>query len=135
MIELTDISTYRVNDEGVPDLDPTFTIISGRQVRAEHVARRLETDTGALEKDPAYGFNITRRLGQRTSSRTLVEIQQGVEAQCLEEETIATARCVATEDATTKAITLRIHLTDDEGPWDFVLAIGDVTVEILRGPN
>lgn len=68
----TDLSTYMDPSSGVPDLDPTFAIISGPRVVIERVARKLMTPTGSMLK-AGWGFDMRSVL---QSSLTPAQIGQ-----------------------------------------------------------
>jgi hypothetical protein len=127
----TDISTYKLNEEGQPDLDPTFAIIAGRRVTAEHIARRIETDLGAIEEDPSYGFNLARQVSRRMSAAVEFEIRSGIIGQCLLEEGVESAEVQLI--VRTGGWLITIELTDADGPFAFELEIDAVTGSVLLG--
>ena len=75
----TDVSTYVVNDEGEPDLDPSFGIISGGAAVAECQARRLETPNGSLPWDTDAGYDLLRLVNAADVSPLIVQSSVDVE--------------------------------------------------------
>ena len=129
---MTDISTYALNDEGQPDLDPTFSPISGRRVTAEHIARRLETDLGAIEEDPHYGYNLARQVSRRLDGAALFEIRSGIIGRCLLEEGVVGADVTLTPLGA-GGFRVGIALTDEDGTFSFDLEIDQVTGAVMLG--
>lgn len=110
----TDVST-------VPDLDATFGLISGPRVVAENVARRVEEVLqGALNAD--------------LSTQELAVVRAAVAREAREDERVLDASAVVVLNAQTKTLTVTVSIEPIEGEaFDFVLAVSDVTTEILLG--
>lgn len=132
-MSLTDISTYVVNDEGLPDLDPLFAVVTDEhQVKAEHVARRLETDLATLEDDPEYGYNLARRLSQRADDAFTFQVTSKVAAQAKLEEGVLSA-AVTADTSTPGVVGLGVSMRDRSGPLSFDLTIDKVTAAVFLG--
>ncbi len=54
---VVDVSTF-------PDLDSSFTLITGRRVIAEAILRRLLTPRGGLAYDPDFGLDVRGWLNE-----------------------------------------------------------------------
>jgi len=127
----TDINTPITN--GVPDLDPMFTLVSGRTALVQALARRLTTKHGMLEwigDDPEYGHDVREYLGEDVGPRAEFVIASRVQAECLKDERVRAAQVTPT--LTAGRLSLAVRITDAEGPFRFTLAVSDVSVELLK---
>lgn len=121
------------------DLDPSLTVISGRQVLAESTLRRLITGKGGLFYDPAYGYDISDEIGRAFGERVS---GLKVEAEALQDERVEDARADVTFVFVPEAIDekpgdlqIDLRLVDEDGPFDLTFNIdgttGQATVELL----
>lgn len=108
------------------DLTPQMSTVSGLRAVAEAVARRLQTDRGALWYDLDYGTNITRFVN---AAVPLSSIETMVENEAIKDERVDDCTCEATQTGT--SLSLRMQLEADEGPFEFVLSVSELTVTIL----
>lgn len=115
-----------------PDLHPGFALVTGRTALAQRIAMRLETPEGGLFYDPSYGAGIPQRLSSEMTTASLREIQAQVQYQCLLDEEVDAALVEVTFVAPTRTLTIRIGLVDAAGPFELVLSVSAVSVEILR---
>jgi phage baseplate assembly protein W len=118
----SDISTF-------PDLDPTFTVITGPRVVVEAVARRLTTPQGSLVSDPNYGFDVRQLLHADLDARSEARAVAAMQAQAEADERILSATVTLTRSGETLAI--RVRLTTQEGPFAFTLSVGAARVALL----
>lgn len=115
----------------VDDLTMPAVMVSGFRCIGEAIARRLQTERGTLIDDPNYGFALTDYVNDDLTARALARLQNQVETECTKDERVTSA--VASVVLTTAGVlTTTITLTTAAGPFTLVLAVGDVTVEILR---
>jgi hypothetical protein len=122
-----DVSTY-------PDLDLSFTPISGQRVLAEAVMRRLETDRGTLVYDLDYGIGIRSWLSRSVTSSQLEELRSQIELECMADERVAAADVKMTWQREANALTISIALTPADGvtpPFRLVLQVTAVTLDLL----
>lgn len=122
----SDVSTF-------PDLDSTFSLISGRRVLAEAVARRFITPKGALWKHPSYGCDLRRHLNAVMTTQRLAQIKQEAEAQAEEDERVLACECFVTFDDASKTIFIRVGLADADGPFAFTAGITQLGLSLLSG--
>jgi len=113
----------------VDDIGPSLALVSGRRCLIEAIARRLITPRGGLFYAPDYGFDVRQFLSGITAAPSA--IAAGVIAECEKDERVNQANAVVTFIGNT--LRIRIDIADGAGPFAFVLAISQVTVEILRG--
>lgn len=112
----TDVTTFA----GVGcDLDPTFGLVSGPRVVAEHVARGL---VGVLRS----------ALNGEVDASTLRIVTAAVERVATEDERVLAASVVVTRAFTTSTLTasVQLDLIEDE-TFTLVLAVSAVGVEMI----
>jgi len=124
----TDVSTYRDGD-----LDPTFTLISGNRAVAEAIARRLETPHGGLLRYPDYGADLRGWLSRDFNDpiATLFGIKTQVEEQAEQDERVISAEATVTYDPTAQRLHIVASIELASGPFELVLSVTAVTVELL----
>jgi hypothetical protein len=142
----SDISTFVANPDGVLDLDPTFTIITGTRVVAEAIARRLMTDRGTLAYDPGFGLDLRNWLqmsvaasgggANSTTARNVPSIfglKSSLEQECLKDERVDSAAADVVYDRSTERVTIRVGITlISNVRFRLVLTIDAVTAAVLK---
>ena len=121
----TDIST-------LPDLDPTFTPISGPRVVAESLARIYTTPQGSDSWHPDYGRDLRRFLNARMDAATLARGQAEAEDGALTDERVKEVEALAAFEPLSGRLMLRVAGLLEDGPFLLTLAIGDVSATILE---
>lgn len=123
----SDVSTF-------PDLDPTFTPISGRRAIAEAVARGLVMPHGqllAIGDRPDCGYDLRSQLSARMTPDKEQRIKTAVEAEALRDERVLAVTVSATYDAAARTLRVQLFLETSIGPFAMVLAVGEVTADLL----
>lgn len=118
----------------VDDLDPLFTLVSGRTALIQALARRYITTRGSLVEDEEYGYNLRDKLGESVTPGELAEIESEVVDEALKDERVARATATVRFDEPAQRIDLTIAAVDGFGPFQRVLAITDLTLEDIQGP-
>lgn len=114
------------------DLDPKCTTTSGRRLVAEAIYRRLITPRGRLIKDPNYGTDITVFINDDVSPVDIATLRAAIKAECRKDERIDDVDVDITAPlGGTGKYKITISLDVGDGPFDLVLAVSAVTVEIL----
>lgn len=121
----TDVSTF-------PDLDPSFTPISGTRVVAEAIARRLMTPRGSLAGYPNYGYDLRAAVNEYMGLRDQLRIQSAVAGECEADERVNRANVVVTFSAPTSQLTVTVRLETAAGPFVLVLAVTALSLTILQ---
>lgn len=97
---------------------------------------RLQTKRGMgilFEDAPDYGIDIHSWLGQAMTPAKLLEISAVVRAEILKDERVSDARVTATYTGGPNGfLTVTIVGVTGAGPFELVLKIDAVTVEILK---
>src|SRR5262245_42210422 len=131
-----DFSTF-VGEDGIPDLDPTFTVIPGTSTRAiaECLARGLYMPHGRLVEigdEQDCGFDVRAFLSGKIATRELASIKRGVESEALRDERVDTVTADVTYHPDGNRIEIVVEGDGAVGPFEFVLSITQLTVELLN---
>lgn len=117
------------------DLDPNFRLCDGPRNMANAELRRLNTPAGELAligDDPDYGLDI---LGKMNSSFTLGELASlgpQIEAEATKDPRAAAAEVLAPFDLGRSELRPSIRLEVADGPFELVVPVSELTVEMLR---
>lgn len=114
---------------GVNDITPTLQVVSGRRCLIEAIARRLITPRGALWYDPDYGYDLRQYLSGITVAAGSIAASVAAEAE--KDERVEQASADVTFSGS--VLNVKLAIADAAGPFQFVLRISQVTVEILKG--
>lgn len=123
---------YGIDVSCVDDLDPTFALVSGPVALAQALARRLATPRGGLFYDGTYGYDLRAILNASVEDfGGTFAIASAVEAECMKDERVARAGATVSFNRGTEKLTVAVAIEGSEGPFDLVLSVDAVTVEIL----
>lgn len=131
----TDVGTFFVNEEGEPDITPTFKLISGRRVVAEAVLRLWSTPRGDLITDPAAGVDIADWLNAGIDDDSTSIIEAFLSSEAVKDERVARCTVDATHDYATNTLRIVASIelaTEDEEEFLLVMRASDVTLELLE---
>jgi len=120
----TDIAT-----PDAADLDPYFAPVSGWRGLGQALARRLVTPRGSLLDDPSYGYDLRSRLNDSLTPADLAALGAIVTRELEADERVETA--TPTVAFAAGALRVAARITTASGTFRLVLAVGDVTAEIL----
>lgn len=110
------------------DLTPGMRVVSGRTALIQALIRRLRCDPGGLWYDLEYGTNLCNSVHQATA--TGYEIERAAEIECGKDERVESVTATAELDGDTMTLTLTIE--DSDGPFELVLEVSAVTIEVLE---
>lgn len=122
----TDVSTF-------PDLDPSFTLISGPRVVIEAIARRLVTPRGTMPGRPNDGIDVRQWLNDSVDAGTLARMHGAIESEIAKDERVQRAAVSLAFDAASRTLRITINVRLDDGPFDLVLSVDRVTLSLLAG--
>ena len=114
---------YGTDVSCLPDLDDTFTPLTGIAVIAQSIARSLE--------DARYGVDLRQWLNESLEAADVSHLLQTIESQCLKDERVQDASVVITQPSLHE---LRIAIDvepSQQGPFRLVLKVTTLTVELL----
>lgn len=111
-------------------------LISGPRLVAEACFRRLTTPRGMLrggEDEANYGLDLEKLIGATTTKAQAAALPGQIQSELLKDErlTSVTADVVATTVGPATSYEITIEGQTDQGPFSLVLAVSDVSVEIL----
>lgn len=119
----------------LPDLDPLFGTVSEIEALGEALARRYETPRGSLWYAPDYGYDLRGRLGDSLTTSDLAQMPGDIEAEALKDERVQSAAAIVTFDASAATLTVTLTGTTAIGPFQFVLAVSALTVNLLSASS
>ncbi len=122
---------FGVDVSCVSDIDPAFALVRGRTALAQALARRFITPRGGLHYDGTYGYDLRSHLNAPLEPGDEFIIASAVESQCVLDERVRSASAAVIYFAATETLRVQIAIVDDEGPFELVLGVSAVTVEIL----
>lgn len=122
----SDVSTF-------PETDMTGRMVDGRRATAECLLRRYMTPYGSLPYDEDFGCDLRVLLNDDLDDGDLRHLESVASAEALKDERILTASVTMTLNKQESKLSVRIAGTlSDRSSFDFVLAIGNVTAEVLK---
>lgn len=112
------------------DLDPTFALITGPRVVAEAIARRLTTPRGGLPRHPGYGTDLRRWVNVALTPARRAAVRSAVAGEASADPRVESIDVELVESGSS----LRISITGTcaAGPFDLVVDVADLSVEILN---
>jgi len=128
------MSTASIYDYGhdlscVFDLDAGMAEVDGRTALAQALARRLITPRGGLIDDGNYGFDVRQFINDDASTSDLARIASSIDSELSKDERVVTS--TSTIALLLGVATVSSAIVDGVGPFQFVLAITNVTTAIL----
>jgi phage baseplate assembly protein W len=113
-------------------LDPNFTLVTGTRVVAEACFRRLTTERGSLWYAPDYGTDVREMMLAKMDQRRLDAWRSKIEAEVRKDQRVDTVSASIAFDPRTEIAKVSVAATTAAGPFDLVLAVSGVTVELLK---
>jgi phage baseplate assembly protein W len=110
-----------------------WSLVSGRANLANALARRFITARGSLPDDPEYGADLRDYLSSGLTPAGLSQLRGTIVAQAAAEKRIQSVDSVDFAfNQSSSALAVALGLSDAQGPFDLILAITAVTVDILN---
>lgn len=113
------------------DLQPDFSLVSGRQLLAEALYRRWTTDRGALLGDPNYGTNLTDYINDDIDALGIAQCQSDCEAEARKDERVVSIKTQASLD-NLSSLNLSVEIDDGAGPFTLTLNITSDMVTLFN---
>jgi phage baseplate assembly protein W len=126
------VTDFGIDIACVSDIDPGWQLVSGRPALAQALARRLSTPRGGLFYARTYGYDLRQWINADISDVDVFAIQATVEAECERDPRVRRASAVVLFSPASQSMRVSIAVVDADGPFDLVLAVSAVTVEILK---
>ena len=127
---------YGTGVDGISDLPLIFRPVSGLRNLGNDLARRLQIPRGSLPWDLNCGFDVRALLREGALLSNILAVQSAIEAECEKDERVTSCSAQVTYIEAAASLTIVLQITPSSGPtFTLVLAVSDVTVAILRGPQ
>lgn len=119
------------------DLDPRLSLVSGGENLANAVLRRLSCPAGfhadAFEGDPGYGDDlIADLLNDSADPRSAPAIAGTIERQVERDPRVSSVVAEVELDAGASSLSPSIRIALNDGPFDLVQPVANITAEMLR---
>ena len=101
---------YGIDVSTIPDLDPVFALVSGRDALIQALVRRLQTPRGALPFNPDDGLDVRDWLHEGQTATQLFRLRSMVEAELLKDERVLSVTCQTAWSAGSDELTLTIDV-------------------------
>ena len=114
------------------DLDPMMPTVKGRTVPIQRLVRRLYTPRGSCPDCPNDGIDVRDMLNQ--PALTVDQIQGIVQGELQKDSAVLpplTVIATITGPLSKRIMTLEIDGELSDGPFALVIAVSDLTVELL----
>lgn len=121
-----DVSTF-------PFPDTTFSTLRGKRVLAEALSRRLLTRKGLIKLFPDYGEDVRDLVNETMSDARLEQTRARVEAELLQDERVDSLTVSVSFSLAASTLAISCSGTSSLGPFDFVLSVSSVSVELYLG--
>ena len=119
----------------VDDIDKALSMVSGRTCLANAIARRLSTPQGFLaqywDDDPDYGFDLRGLQLADLNDADLPGYESTIKAQIERDQRVESATASLSLNRETNTLTASVHADTADGPFDLVLGISDIGVDLL----
>lgn len=117
---------------GLDDLDPNGELVSGKACVAQDLAHRLSTPRGGLFYDQSYGKDLRAYMEEGLTPERLAALPGEVSQECEKDERVESATVAVTYNNLTEKLSVKISILTAEGPFELVLEVSALTVDILK---
>lgn len=120
---------YGVDLPSLPDLDPNMREISGTEVLAQDLIKRIST--ALLFYAPGKTIDVRSYLSKGITDQQLYTVKDVVEQTILLDERVQACTCAPTTDGVS-ALTLAIQVTPNAGPaFQMIASVTSVNVALI----
>ena len=123
---------FGVAIDGIFDVNKTFVYVTGLKNLGNRIARRITTPTGSCFYDLEYGTDIRELLNAGVTDAQVKTKIGEIEKQLQLDEMIDSATVTMRRDLVNGILNVTIVVQTADGPFSFVLAITQLTVDILN---
>lgn len=116
-------------------LDPNLGLVSGLANLGQALAHRLETPRGGLFYDGDYGTDVRGRINDAMTPAGLSRLASDVNTECRKDERVLTCISNVQFVQATSSLSITLYVTTAAGPFQFVLAVTEVSVALLEPSN
>ena len=116
-------------------LDPAFGLIGGPRAVAERLIRLVTTPRGSLAFYPNRCLDVRDWVRKRATQKDLQHFKAMVQAEWLKDEEVLAANVSVTYQPASQMLVFTGDIVLATGPFQLVLAVTAVTVELLSLSN
>lgn len=116
----------------ISDIGLRWDLVTGRKNLAAAIARRLSTPRGTFDWDPNYGFDLRDALNAGMTATQISQLRGAITDESEKDERVLAAAVVVDFNFATSSLSVKITLTDADGPFDLILLVTALTVEVLN---
>lgn len=113
------------------DLDPSFALLSGRQVLIDALRWRYSTPRGGLFYDDDYGLDLRAYVNESFTEADGFALRQDIVAEALKDPRVESASAVVVFDRQARSLTVTITVTDGAGAFAVVFSVTSAAVRLL----
>jgi hypothetical protein len=121
----TDVSAF-------PSLTANWSTSGGPRMAAERFLRRITTPRGLLDFSPNDGMDVRDWLRDDMDAAGLYELKASIEGEGEKDEELSAVDVAVTLQRSTGTLTLDCSLTTAQGPFNLVVAVTSLSVDILN---
>lgn len=126
------VTDYGTDIDLSTSLPRVFAIVSGQRNVANAYARRLQCQRTGLITDPNYGYDVRPFCNITLTPAALAELQSNMVAEGLKDERIQEiAVNLVPPPSLLGKMLAHVTITTADGPFDLILAISEVSVDVL----
>lgn len=127
------------------DCDPMMSELANDDINVlkQAIFRRLITNRGGIIDDPLYGYNLTQWISKASTPKELAAMKGEIRAEVMKDERVQFCSVLVEKKSPTVSIAgsrsgnivgadVTINVRSSAGPFTLTLAVGDVTVELLK---
>jgi hypothetical protein len=120
------------NPKGILDGDPGMRMQTGRALLAQRLLCRLSTPRGSVIDCPNDCIDLRDSLSDGMTTQQIAALGSVVQQECLKDQQVTACNVTGTFSFTTSVLTMTIMVTSGAGPFTMVLAVSQVTVQLLN---
>jgi hypothetical protein len=121
-----------VLQNGVVDFQSNMGVTQGRALLAQSLICRQTTPAGSVIDCPNDAFDVRDWISEGMTTDQLSKLSQAVTNELLKDQRVTSAIITATFNFHTGQLILTEAIQSGYGPFSFVLAVSQVTVELLN---
>jgi hypothetical protein len=128
----TDVVESGVDIDCIIDVGRSLTLARGLRNLGNALARRLVTPRGGLFYDPNYGLDVRAFVNAGFTAQQLAQVQADIAAEVSKDERVENPQVTVVSNVQTGSMAITIVCELAEGPFQFLVSVNALTVELLR---
>jgi hypothetical protein len=114
------------------DADPSMRLVTGRDLLSQNLVCRFSTARGTVIDCPNDCLDLRDEISDGLTQSQLNALQGQIQQEALKDQRVQAISVTTTFDAATSTLTVVMNITSLYGPFQLVLQISDVTVQLLN---